>query len=468
MSATNPPGTARVPPRRWLLLATVMLGTIASVMSSTIVNVAVPEMSQQFGIGQERAHWVATAFMAAAVIAMLPTPWLLSRFGVRRVFLAALVGLMAGGLGGGFSPTYTAVLLMRAAEGAAAGVLQVIPAVVILRVFESGTQGRAMGIFGFGVVLAPALGPTIGGVLVDAFGWRSIFFIVLPFGAVAYAMAWRHLPFHAGDGPNRPAAAPDWAGLLAAAVGVIALLNGLVHLHDRSAMSAALLLIIAALALAVFARRQWRSPTPFVELRLLGRRSLGAGAFIAFVYGMALYGSTYLVPIFLQSALHESPTAAGAALMPAGLVLAAMITLGGRLADSVAPHRLVGIGLTMLAVSFVLIATVGGTSAIAQMIVWTMIGRAGLGLVMPSLSLAGLRELGRHEVSHGSSTMSVARQLGGAIGISIVGILLEWRLSSAAALGGAPDRAFAETFLAIGAVTLLAAAASLRMKPSGT
>src|SRR6476469_3372235 len=166
---------------KWLVLITVMIGSMAAIMSSTIVNVAVPDLSHHFTLGQERAQWVSAGFMLAMTLSMLTTPWLLLRFGLRRTYTGAILLLLAGGVIGGFAPNYAVLLAMRVAEGLAAGVLQPIPAIVILRAFAPTEQGRAMGYFGFGVVLAPAIVPSVGGCLVEQFGWRSIFFVVVPF-----------------------------------------------------------------------------------------------------------------------------------------------------------------------------------------------------------------------------------------------------------------------------------------------
>ena len=151
---------------KWLVLLTVMIGTMASILSSTIVNVAVPDLSRHFTLGQERAQWVSAAFMLAMTLSMLTTPWLLLRYGLRRTYTGAILVLLAGGVIGGFSVNYPMLLTMRVVEGLAAGILQPIPAIVILRSFDANEQGKAMGIFGFGVVLAPALGPSVGGILV--------------------------------------------------------------------------------------------------------------------------------------------------------------------------------------------------------------------------------------------------------------------------------------------------------------
>src|SRR5205085_2083570 len=192
---------ARWGPRyRWLLLLSVMVGTMASIMSSTIVNVAIPDMSRAFSLGQERAQWVSSGFMVAMTVAMLTTPWLLNRFGYRRIYAATMLLLMAGGIAGGFAGSFYVVLAARVAEGLAAGAVQPIPAIIILRAFEPHEQGRASGIFGMGVVLAPAIGPSIGGVLVDLFGWRSIFFMVVPLCAASIWLAFKFVPDTAPGG----------------------------------------------------------------------------------------------------------------------------------------------------------------------------------------------------------------------------------------------------------------------------
>ena len=169
------------PGYRWRVLATVMIGTVASITASTIVNVAVPDMSRVFGLGQDRAQWLSAGFMGAMTLSMLTTPWLLARYGYRHTYIGAVALLMAGGIVGGLSRWFDLVLAMRVTEGLAAGILQPIPAIVILYAFAAGERGKAMGLFGFGVVLAPAVGPSVGGVLVEWFGWRSIFFVVTPF-----------------------------------------------------------------------------------------------------------------------------------------------------------------------------------------------------------------------------------------------------------------------------------------------
>ena len=452
------------PTYRWRVLATVMIGTVASIMASTIINVAVPDMSRVFGLGQERAQWLSAGFMGAMTLSMLTTPWLLARYGYRHTYTGAVVLLMAGGIVGGLSRWFELVLAMRVAEGLAAGVLQPIPAIVVLHAFGAGERGKAMGIFGFGVVLAPALGPSIGGVLVEAFGWRSIFFAVTPFCLVAVAMAQRYLPIGAPGGApiSKSGGRLDVVGLGLIAIAVLALLNGMVHLHGATLDLGLALLACSVVATLGFVVHQRRGARPLMALALFDHPAFAMGGTVAFIYGMALFGSTYLVPVFMQEALHLPPSQAGAVLLPAGLALALTIPVAGRFADRIAVSRMVGAGLVLLAASFFLMLGVGTATSLALIATWAVVGRLGLGMIMPSLNLGSMQGVPHALIAQGSSTINFLRQLGGAVGIGLVGNVLEWRLHLHAV---APISAYHETFALVGAITACAILAAWRMGP---
>jgi EmrB/QacA subfamily drug resistance transporter len=470
---------ARHGPRfRWWVLVSVMVGTMASIMSSTIVNVALPDMSRVFTLGQERAQWMAAGFMAAMTVSMLTTPWLLARFGYRATYVGATLLLMLGGIGGGLGQSYGWVMAMRVAEGLAAGVMQPIPGIIVLRAFDAHEQGKAMGVFGMGVVLAPAIGPSIGGVLVEHFGWRSIFFVVVPFCIASLVLARRYLPSSAPGGvPSGGSGVRlDVPGLLLIGFTILALLNGMVQLHGagpgRLPAVALTLLVLAAIGFGAFIVVQRRTAQPLMNLQLFTHRSFAMGGCVAFIYGMALFGSTYLVPVFMQVALALPPSQAGAVLLPAGLVLALTIPLAGRLADRLPIHQLVVAGVLLLALSFALMLGVGLGTALWVITLWAVVGRIGLGFVLPSLNLGSMRGLPTSLISQGSSTINFLRQLGGAIGVSLIGIFLEWRLHAhgaglTAGAGNADGQvqAFHESFLLLAAITGLASIAALRMRP---
>jgi EmrB/QacA subfamily drug resistance transporter len=470
---------------RWMLLLSVMVGTMASIMSSTIINVAIPDMSQHFGLGQERAQWVSSGFMAAMTVSMLTTPWLLSRYGYRRTYEGCMWLLLAGGVAGGLAQHFPLVLAARVAEGLAAGVVQPIPAIIILRAFEPSEQGRASGIFGMGVVLAPAIGPSIGGLLVDGLGWRSIFYMVVPFCLVSLWLARRYVPTNApgGAAANPRGATLDWPGLLLATVGTLCLLNGLVELHSGTG-SAAVFLGSAALALVGFVTLQRRmlkshgrrpdgAVAPLMNLSLFTHRRFAMGSIVAFIYGIALFGSTYLLPVYMQMGLGLSASYVGGILLPAGLVLAVTIAIVGRLADRQPTHRLVSIGLALLATSFALMVTIdlSRPGAIIPLLVsWAILGRIGLGFILPSLNIGAMRGLGHTHIPQGSSVINFLRMLGGAAGVSLCGIVLEWRISAygfrldTASTNPARLTAFNETFLMLAAVCALALLAAWRLR----
>ncbi|HEY2187008.1 MAG TPA: DHA2 family efflux MFS transporter permease subunit [Caldimonas sp.] len=452
------------PSYRWRVLVTVMIGTVASIMASTIINVAVPDMARVFGLGQDRAQWLSAGFMGAMTLSMLTTPWLLSRYGYRHTYTGAVMLLMAGGVVGGLSRWFDLVLAMRVAEGLAAGILQPIPAIVVLHAFGAGERGKAMGIFGFGVVLAPAVGPSVGGILVEWFGWRSIFFVVTPFCIVAIAMAQRYLPIGAPGGApiSRAGVRLDVVGLGLIAIAVLALLNGMVHLHGETLDFALALLACSIVATIGFVYHQRRGARPLMALGLFGHRVFAMGGTVAFIYGMALFGSTYLVPVFMQEALHLPPSQAGAVLLPAGIALALTIPIAGRLADRIAVHRMVSAGLALLALSFFLMLGVGLVTSLALIATWTVIGRLGLGMIMPSLNLGSMVGVPQALISHGSSTINFLRQLGGAVGIGLVGNVLAWRLRAHIAT---PITAYHETFALVGVISACAIVAAWRMAP---
>ena len=445
---------------RWLVLFTAMIGTMASIMSSTIVNVAIPDLSHYFHLDQAQAQWVSASFMVAMTLSMLLTPWLLARFGMYRTYCGAIILLMAGGMLGGVAPWFELVLSMRVAEGLAAGLLQPIPSIIILRAFEPTEQGRALGIFGLGVVLAPALGPTIGGFLVEQFGWRSIFFVVAPFCLTALFLAYKYFPLQ-GQAPDKKPL--DWRGLVLIAIATLSLLNGLAYVQGADHATGFILLAIAAAAVTGFILLEKRIAAPLMQMQLYQHRQFAMGTLVSFIYGAGLFGSTYLLPVYMQLALPYGAARAGLTLLPAGLALAVVIPFGGKLADRHPPHLLITGGLAVLAASLGLLATVGPATPYILLVLWVVLGRIGMGFIFPALSLGAMRGMPHDLIAQASSTVNFTRQLGGAIGVATTGILLEWRL---AAHGADRIAAFDETFVVLAVVCAAAMLASWNMRPA--
>jgi len=475
--ATLPEMQARYGERyRWLLLLAVMVGTMASIMSSTIINVAIPDMSHQFTLGQDRAQWATSSFMVATTVAMLCTPWLLASFGYRRTYAVSMLMLMVGGVVGGLAGNFEVVLGARVVEGLAAGVVQPIPAIIIMRAFQPHERGRAGGIFGMGVVLAPALGPSIGGLLVDWFGWRSIFFMVVPFCLASIWLAYRYVPVTApgGAAADRQGNRLDWAGLLLATVGTLCLLNGMVELHGATSAQAWVLLGVAlacTVGFIAWQRQQARrGDMPLMHPDLFTFRSFAMGSLVAFIYGTALFGSTYLLPLYIQMAQQLSASHVGTIMLPAGLVLAVTIPLAGRLSDHWPIRVLICLGLALLAASFALMVTISLHATLWLLVAWVVLGRIGLGFILPSLNNGAMAGLEPRLISQASSAINFLRMLGGAVGVSLCGIVLEWRIAAHGDSLVRPDSsaarlaAFDETFVMLALVCALAMLAAWQMR----
>jgi MFS transporter, DHA2 family, multidrug resistance protein len=456
---------------KWYALGTVMVGTVAALLSATTINVAIPGLMHAFGVGQERAQWLSAGFMAAFTVSMLLTHWAVARYSFRSTYMAGLALLLASSVLGGLAGRFEWLLGMRIVQGAAAGLMQPLAGILIYRAFPPDQLGRAIGVFGFGVVLAPALGPTFGGMLMDAFSWRAIFFLSVPFCLAGIGLALRQLPV-IQPLPERPRF--DWLGFVLLAAALPCMLNGLVDLHDHGLRHAATLsyLALAAALAALFIWRQTRIAHPLLDPRLFRRRQFALGSLVGFTYGMGLFGSTYVLPLFVQSVQQYSPTRAGLLLMPAGLLLALTIPLAGHLSDRYQPRWITMGGLALFAASFMLLSLASPATSFLALAAWIALGRIGLGMIMPALNLGALKGIEQSRINQASGIFNFSRQLGGAIGISVIGIFLEARIdSNLAGVAGDPARhaaitkGYDETFVALACLFAIALLASYFMRP---
>jgi DHA2 family multidrug resistance protein len=424
-----------------------MVGTISTILASTIINVAFPALIHEFNIGHDSLQWVATGFLAATTATMLATSWLVESFGQRRTFVATIAVFLAASLLGAASWNTESLIAARVLQGAAAGVMQPLSMIAVFEVFPLEERGRAMGIFGFGVVLAPAVGPALGGLLTQAFGWRAIFLLSVPFCIAALPLGWRWLPPAKTSGPRH---AFDWLGAVLLTGALVALLNWPVLGHRKGWLSPPAL-VDAGVALTLigsFVRWQLRARAPLLALRLLTTGSFRAALLVALAYGLGLFGTTYLVPVFVQDVAGYGPAKAGNLLTVPGLALALAIAFAGRLTDRTAPRYIVAGGLACFAVSSLLLAFATGATAFWLLALWLTIGRVGLGFIIPALNVGAVEALPAQYLGQASAAVNFARQLGGAVGINLLAVLLEWRLS---AYGGAEGAtlAFRDCFLVV-------------------
>ena len=452
------------PRYRWLVLLVVGLGTVAGVLATTSFTVAVPALMADFGVGQAQVQWTMTGFMAAMTVGMLPTAWLLDRLGLRRLFLGAVTLLGLTGLAGYFSTDFALVVGLRIVQGAAAGVLQPLATIAVMRLFPTGEQGRASGLLGFGIVLAPALAPTLGGMLLDRFGWPAIFLINLPACLLAVGLGFHLLP------QPREIVRRDFDGIGLGLLTLtsLALVEAIASLQQGASLAwSAGLFALAALLLSGFVAHARKARHPIISLGAFAHPAFTMGTVVCFAYGFGLYASTYLIPVFLQHALHFSATAAGLALLPSGLVLALTIPLAGHLVDRYSPLRVTIAGLVLFCLSFLFFARVAEHVSYAQIVVATILGRIGLGLILPALSIATLRPLAREQIGQSSVIVSYVRQLGGVMGVAIAAVFVAWRETVHAQAASGVFQAYADGFLLVAGVFLLAlvAAGFMRVRP---
>ncbi|MQY51199.1 DHA2 family efflux MFS transporter permease subunit [Rhodocyclus tenuis] len=447
---------------KWLVLLVIGLGTVAGVLCTSSFNVAVPAMTRHFGLGQAQVQWAMTGFMAAMTVAMLPTSWLLDRFGFRRVFLLSLATLAVASVAGFFAPTFPLVVCARVVQGAAAGVLQPMGILALMRLFSPETQGRASGILTLSIASTPAIAPALGGVLLDAFGWETIFLLGLPFCLVAAVAALYLLPL------PRPAVAKrfDWFGVSWLTLATILLIEGVSSLQHSGLASAWTWgqFGFATLALLLFVRHARRHAAPIINLQLFGRRTFTMGTIVSFAYGFGLYASTYLIPVFLQNALAYSASAAGMALVPSGIALVLTLPVAGRMADRYSPKWITLAGLLLFGASFLIFAVLGGGIEHKEMIASTVIGRIGLGLILPALGIATMRNLAAHQLGQSSVVISYARQIGGVMGIAIIAVFIQWRELVYGQEAPGLYTAYAQGFLLLTGILLLASVAAALMK----
>jgi EmrB/QacA subfamily drug resistance transporter len=411
---------------RWLAVGTVMLGAITTLLTSTTINVAIPEIMGAFGIGQERAQWLSTGFLASTTVTMLMSTWSIRAIGMRATYLVGMGGFMAGSLLGGVGPNLEVLIASRVIQGVSSGLLGPLGMLIMFQVFPPDRRGRAMGIFGIGAVLAPALGPTLGGMLIDSFNWRYVFLAAVPIGILSLPLGALFIPPRDGEGAWP---AFDWVGLFLLCAFIPSLLVGLTNGQSEGWGSTTILLYFAVAFGSGIGFVLWEGicPEPMLDLRLFTNRGFAAASVVTFVFGAGLYGSTYLVPIFLQGIQGLTPTQSGLLLMPPGLMLAVVFPFSGALSDRLSSRGLIISGLLLFAWSSWLMADLDLHTPFWTLVGWIVIGRIGLGIVMPTLSRASLTALPIELLAHGSSAVNFVRQLGGAFGVNLLAIEVERR-----------------------------------------
>jgi len=414
------------PAYKWLATGSIMVATISVVLSATIVNVAIPAVMGAFGISGVQAQWISTGFLAAMTATMLLADWANRAFGMRLTMSAAMGVFLAGSILGGLAPNESVLTLARVVQGSAAGIVQPLAMIMLFKVFPPDKRGAAMGIYGVGVVLAPALGPWIGGVLMDAFDWRFVFYMGLPFAGIAIVLANIFLP---GREESGPIPAFDFVGVAILSVFLAVLLSTLSNAQRLGWESNIILsgFTISVASAIAFVTWELHTDKPMLDMRLFANFAFSSASIIAFIMGAGLFGSTYLLPVFVQQIQGMTPTQAGLLLMPSGFAMLLVFPVAGALSDRVAAPIMIGIGMLVFAWASWLMTEVNVHTAFWTLAFLTILSRVGLGLVFPAISSGALKVLPPHLLGQGSGASNFVRQLGGAFGVNLLSVFIERR-----------------------------------------
>jgi len=414
------------PAYRWLVTVTGMVGVVSMVLAMTTVNVAVPDVMGAFGIGQDKAQWMSSAYMATMTAGMLLNAWISGVLGERRTFIGALFFFSLGALGGGMAPNEDVLIFARILQGFSAGIAQPLVMATIFTVFPPERRGSAMGVFGLGVVFAPAIGPTLGGLMIEYFSWRYVFYISLPFCGLAALLGAFFMP-------TRPLAreAPpfDWLGFALLLVGLWGLMTGIAD-GQREGWNSDIIvfrLVLGTGAAVGFVLWELHTPRALLDMRIFANLEFACAAVIAFIFGAGMMGSTYIIPVFVQTMVGFTPLLAGLMMMPAGLMLAFIFPLAGRLSDAMPASTMIIGGLVLFAAGFSLMVTADADTTFWTLVGMVMVSRLGLGFINPSLNATSLKALPPDKVRQGAGVANFMRQLGGAFGINLLVAFFEVR-----------------------------------------
>ena len=432
---TSPPAAMarRAPDNKWLVTLSITFGTLMGAIDSSIVNVALPHIRGAVGATLQEITWISTGYAVALVLVMPLTAFLGRLFGQKRVYMACLVLFLVGSLLCGTATSLWSLIIYRVIQGFGAGALQPTEQAILRQTFPPKEQGMAMALFAMAVMLGPAIGPTLGGYIVDHYHWAWIFFINLPVGVVGLFM----VASFVHEDPellehNRQLAAQqrgnvDWLGIALMWVGLAALQYFLEEgSRDDWFTSATITIVflIAVFSLIAFVIRELTAPHPAVDLRLFKDPVFLSGTLVGGLMFAMLIANMFLLPIFMQELLGFTAVQSGVALMPRALVMMLAMPIVGRIYNKLSPRVTIAIGVLLFTGSSWLLSHLTlQSSAHDVTIPLAMQGVAFACLFVP-LTTVALASMPRHKLADATGLNSLLRQIGGAIGLAIFATLL--------------------------------------------
>jgi len=410
------------PPRvnPWIVAISVMFATFMEVLDTTVVNVSLPHIAGSLSASVDEATWALTSYLVANAIILPITGWLASYVGRKRLLLASIVGFTASSFLCGLAPNLTMLVICRVIQGATGGCLQPISQAVMLEAFPPAERGKAMAFWGLGIVVAPMLGPVLGGWLTDNYTWRWVFYINIPVGVISVIMVSLFL-FDPPYLRRRSEEVDYWGlGLLAVGIGTLQIMLDKGQEADWFAATwVREFALISAVALAAFVIRELRTAHPVVELRVLKVRTYATGVFLMTTLGFVLYGSTVLLPLLLQTLLGYPSLNAGIAMFPRGLGSFLMMPVVGLMMARVDPRKLLVAGLVGVGGSLFWLSRLNMQLGYWDIFWPQLLQGLSLSLVFVPLTTVTMDPIPVEQMGNATSIFNLMRNIGGSVGIAL-------------------------------------------------
>ena len=414
---------------KWLIAVSVMLGTILEVLDTSIVNVALPHMQGAFSAGIDEITWVLSSYLIANGIVIPMTGFLSARFGRKRYFIISVVLFTIASMFCGAAPDLRSMVFFRILQGLAGAAMLPSSQAILMETFPPSEQPLAMATWGVGLMLAPVIGPTLGGWITDTYSWRWCFYINLPFGILAALMCARFLPEPAYAAATQRRRV-DWFGIALLVLGLGAAQMVLDRGERADWFDAPWVwgfTIFSVIALTTFVVWELHVDDPVVKLRLLRDRGLAVGCSLISFMAFILFGSLALWPLYLQTLMGYSAAQSGWASVPRGVATGTSMFLVGRLSRWIDARLLMAFGLSLLVYGQYCMSQFSLQYGWWQIVVPTIFQGAGLGFIFTLLSTTALSRVPREEMSNAASIYNLTRNLGASFGIAILGTMLARR-----------------------------------------
>ncbi len=410
---------------KWLIAITVMFGAFMAVMDISVVNVALPHMMGSFSQDISSITWVATAYSIAEIIMITMSGWWSTLIGRKRLFLGSFAVFTLGSMLCGTATSFPQMLVYRVLQGLGGGALIPVSQAILRETFPKEEQGMAMAIYGMGVVLAPAMGPVLGGWLTDSLGWPWIFYINLPVSLVGMFFVWTFVE----DPPylRRGVKIIDWMGIILLAITLTTMQVVLERGQQNNWFESRFILAgtaVCLVSLTLLVVWEMRIQEPIINVRLLANIPLAVGSFMGLIFGIALFGTTFILPQFTQELLGYSAFKAGLALAPRALVLLIFMPIAGALYRRIDPRLLILAGIIIIFWAYFDLSRLELSAGFWNFVPTLLVMGIGMPFMFVSMSTISLSTVRRINMTEASALYTLARRVGGNIGYALAATLV--------------------------------------------